>query len=87
MELSEGNLTIREYVTQFERLSRFTCHLVDSPLKKVNLHLRYMTLGHLGQSFEALVRLVVGLEKDGCQEPKQATPRPPLRGHQGKNAF
>ena len=84
MELTQGNLTVREYTTQFERLSRFARHMVDTPQKKVKKfhrgltpHLRHMTLAQLSQPFEALVRLAAGLEKDGCQARKQNFTRPP----------
>ena len=31
---SKGNKTIREYMTQFEQLSRFAYHMIDTPEKK-----------------------------------------------------
>ena len=31
MELTQGGKTVREYITQFERLSHFAPHMVDRP--------------------------------------------------------
>ena len=31
VELIQGDKTVREYVTQFKRLSRFASHMVDAP--------------------------------------------------------
>ena len=69
MELTQGGKTVREYVTRFERLSHFAPHMVETPQKKIkkfhcglDTHLRHMTLGHLVQTFEALVRLASSLE-------------------------
>ena len=86
MELTQGGKTIREYVTQFDRLSHFVPHMVDTPQKKIkkfhhglDTHLRHMTLGHLEQTFEALVRLASSLERDGYKGTPQPTNRPFLK--------
>ena len=34
MELTQGNRTVQEYTTQFERMSRFAYHMIDTPAKK-----------------------------------------------------
>ena len=86
MELTQGGKTIREYVTQFERLSCFALHMVDTPQKKIkkfhrrlDTHLCHMTLGHLEQTFEALVKLASSLERDGYKGTPQLTNRPFLK--------
>ena len=75
IELTQGGKIVWEYVIQFERLSRFTLHMVDTPQKKIkkfhrrlDTHLRHITLGHLEQTFEALVRLASSLERDSYKE-------------------
>ena len=62
---------MREYVTQFERLSHFAHYMVDTPQKKVKQfhqglgpHLHHIMVGHLNQSFEGIVRFTASLEKD-----------------------
>ena len=71
LSLIQGTWIVREYVTQFERLSHFAGHMVDTPQKKVKRfhqglgpHLRHMMVGHLNQPFEGIVRLVTSLEND-----------------------
>ena len=90
MELTQGGKTVREYVTQFDRLSRFAPHMVDTPQKKIkkfyrglDTHLWHMTLGHLEQTFETLVRLASCLERDGYKGTPQPTNRPFLKNHPG----
>ena len=80
MELTQGGKTFQEYVTRSERLSRFAPHMVDTPQKKIkkfhrrlDTHLRHMTLGYLEQTFEALVRLASSLERDGYKGTSQPT--------------
>ena len=34
IELTQGNRTVQEYTMQFERLSQFAYHMVDTPAKK-----------------------------------------------------
>ena len=34
LELIKGNMTVREYTTKFERLSRFASNLIDTPEAK-----------------------------------------------------
>ena len=34
MDLTQGNQTVREYIVQFERLSRFAYHMIDTSEKK-----------------------------------------------------
>ena len=34
MNLTQGNQTVREYTVQFERLSRFAYHIIDTFKKK-----------------------------------------------------
>ena len=82
MNLVQGNWTVREYITQFERFSHFAHHIVDTPQKKVKQfhrgldpHLRHMMIGHLNQSFEGMVGLATSLEKDSRQN-QEAMQRP-----------
>ena len=86
LSLVQGNMTIREYTTQFERLSRFAGHMVDTQPKRVkrfhqglNSHLRHMMVGHLGQTFESVVRFAVSLEKDSQMTKQLMSQQPPLR--------
>ena len=65
---------VRDYVMQFECLSRFTHHMVDTAQNKVKRfhqglgpHLRHMIVGHLNQSFEGIIKLAMSLEKDSQQ--------------------
>ena len=69
IELTQGNRTVREYTVQFERLSRFAYHMIDTPEKKnrkyhqgLSLPLQCMTLGHHNQNFKALIGMAIGHE-------------------------
>ena len=64
LNLVQDNWTVREYITQFERLSHFAHHMVDMPQKKLKRfhrglgpHLRHMMIGHLNQSFDGMIGL------------------------------
>ena len=77
LSLVRGIWTVREYVMQFEHLSRFVHRMVDMLLKKVKRfhqglgpHLRHMMVGHLNQLFEGIVRLATSLEKDSQRTQK-----------------
>ena len=78
IELVQGNKTVMEYTTQFERLSQFAYYMIDTPEKKNRKYhqglvssLCRLTLVHLNQSFEVLVDFATGLEDDGCKEPSK----------------
>ena len=84
LSLIQGNRTVREYTTQFERLSRFAQHMIDTPQRKIkrfhqglSSHLRHMMVGHLNQSFEETVRFATSLENDSSQAQGQRMNRPP----------
>ena len=69
LELTQGNQTVREYTVQFERLSRFASHMVDTPEKKnqryhqgLNLRLQQLTLSYRNQNFKDLVGSAKELE-------------------------
>ena len=54
VELVQGNQTVREYTTQFERLSRFAYNMISTPEAKIQqyhqgltLQLQRLTMGHL----------------------------------------
>ena len=64
LELVQGNITIWDYITKFERLSRFAYNLIDtSKVKNQQYHkglilpFQRLNLSHLNHSFEALVGL------------------------------
>ena len=72
-------MTVREYTTKFERLSRLAYHMVDTPAKKnhkylqgLNLSLRKLTVSSISQSFEDLVCLAMELE--GLRNENQGKP-------------
>ena len=69
LELIQGSMTVREYTTKFERLSRFTDNLIDTPEAKnqqyhygLSWALHRLTLSYLNQPFEALVGLATSQE-------------------------
>ena len=75
IDLVQGSRTVREYTIQFERLSRFAYHMIDTPEKKnrkyhlgLSLQLQRSTFGHLNQSFKALVGMAIGFEDINNQE-------------------
>ena len=54
IDLVQGSHTVREYTVQFERLSRFAYHMIDTPENKnrkyhlgLSLQLQRSTFGHL----------------------------------------
>ena len=72
LELMQGKISVREYSTQFERLSNFAYHMVDTPSKKnrkyqqgLSISLHKLTMSSINQSFEDLVGLVIKLEGIG----------------------
>ena len=84
LELIQGNMTVREYMTKFERLSRFADNLIDTPEAKnqqyhqgLNWALQRLTLSNLNQPFEALVGLATSQENITKREQKQYGTRPP----------
>ena len=69
LKLIQGNMTIREYITKFERLSRFVGNLIDTPKAKnqqyhqgLSWALQRLTLSYLNEPFEALVGLATSQE-------------------------
>ena len=67
IKIVQGNMTVREYTTQFKRLSRFASYMVHTAAKKnckyqQGLNLSLCTISYISQSFEALVGLVVELK-------------------------
>ena len=71
MELVQGNMIVREYMTQFERLSRFTPYMVDTPGRRIRKNvqglrapLRSYIIGHQDRTFKAFVTMAVALERD-----------------------
>ena len=81
---------MREYTVQFERLSRFAYHMIDTPEKKnrkyhqgLSLPLQRMTLGHHNQNFKALVGMAIGHEDINGREQNRSGNRLPPRNSQG----
>ena len=81
---------MQEYTTQFERLSRFAPHMVDTNEKKIRKYnqglappIRRMTIGHLDKTFESLVDMATELEEDVRSSRKQFDFRPPQKGNFG----
>ena len=90
MELTQGNRTVQEYTTQFERLSRFAYHMVDTPAKKNEQYhqglsptLQEKTTVYVSKPFEALVGLATQMENIGKEKMKRFTTRFPTRNVQG----
>lgn len=72
IKLVQGNMTVPEYTTQFERLSRFAPYMVDTPENKnekyhqgLTLRIQKLTAVYLNQPFEALVELAMKIEDIG----------------------
>ena len=91
MELTQGNWTVQEYTTQFERLSRFAYHVVDTPAKKneqyhqgLSLSLQRATVVYVSQPFEALVGLATQMENISRQEQRRFAARQQLRNQSGQ---
>ena len=69
IDLVQGIRIVQEYTVQFERLSRFAPHMVDTPIKrnKQYVHRLNKTIqGHMmnlfAQSFESIVEHATNLE-------------------------
>ena len=83
LELIQGGMTVREYTTKFEQLSRFAGNLIDTPeAKNQQYHqglswvLQRLTLSHLNQPFEALVGLATSQENITKREQRRYGTRP-----------
>ena len=75
---------------QFERLSQFAYHMVDTPTKKneqyhqgLSLTLQEKTAVYVSKPFEALVGLATQMENIGKEKMKMFTTRFPARNVQG----
>ena len=91
LELIQGGMTVREYTTKFERLSRFAGNLIDTPEAKnqqyhqgLSWALQQLTLSHLNQPFEALVGLATSQENITKREQRQYGARAPQRNFQSQ---
>ena len=72
---TQGNQIVREYTVQFEQLSHFAYHMIDTLDKKnrryhsgLSLTLQRSTYGHLNQSFNALVGMANRFEEISGRE-------------------
>ena len=71
IDLVQGNMTVQEYTTRFERLSRFAPYMVDTQKRRVRKytqglrsHLRRYLIEHQDRRFEDIVGMATALEQD-----------------------
>ena len=69
IDLVQGTRTVQEYTIQFERLSRFSPHIVDTLVKRnkrfirgVNTTIQGHMMNSFAQSFESIVEHATNLE-------------------------
>ena len=92
--LKQGNMTVKEYVNQFDQLARFGLDLVNTPHKKAlrfvkglnePLHSLAMTHIPMGATYERLVQMALLNEEDkGKKETKAKSSQGKKEGLQPK---